>query len=345
MKQQAKLIHYIFLVGEVIVGILFVMAIVFLLNFMTGIMNPQVVPTGWKIIRPPDEVSALIIDNDTVWTGGKNGLILINRNQSSQIPKPAGTPQFGFVHALLKDHTDAMWVAHDGGLACYRNGAWNTVSGAPFRRALSLLEDRQGRIWVGSDAMVAYYDGKSWMTESPADGMRLASIDVLYEDHNGTIWMGCSAPSNAGLYKLNGTSWRYYSVEDGLPHQTVRAISQSRNGTIWIATGFSNNGGLVEVKDGNWTVSTTHEGLAGNVTRSVYEDRSGRIWVGSEYDGMVVFDHGKRHILTTKEGLAGNEVKVMAEDDNGVFWLGTSGGLTRIESSFLFANCSCPERI
>ena len=53
--------------------------IILILQNLLGYVQVQSAPPGWQILRPPHEVSTLIIVNDTVWTGGKEGVILIDR--------------------------------------------------------------------------------------------------------------------------------------------------------------------------------------------------------------------------------------------------------------------------
>ena len=36
-------------------------------------------PDGWTIIRPPHDVMALAIQGDTIWAGGKEGVIGLDR--------------------------------------------------------------------------------------------------------------------------------------------------------------------------------------------------------------------------------------------------------------------------
>ena len=65
--------------GQLLAGILVIVIIILILQNLLGYVQVQSAPPGWQIIRPPHEVSTLIIVNDTVWTGGKEGVILIDR--------------------------------------------------------------------------------------------------------------------------------------------------------------------------------------------------------------------------------------------------------------------------
>ena len=321
--------------GQLLAGILVIVLIIMVLQNLLGYVQVQSAPPGWQIIRPPHEVSTLIVLNDTVWTGGKEGVILIDRKSGTRIAIPGNAPSFGYVRQILRDRDGWIWVGHDGGLARYRSGSWQVIAPAPglsFSKILSLAQRVDGTIVAGTDTDVLAYRNGSWTSLLGQDAPSIASADVLFEDHNGDLWVGCGHPTRGGLYRLNRTAWTSFTLSDGLPHLSVRGITQARDGTLWVATGFSRHGGAARFRDGIWTNLTVKDGLAGESTRSVYEDDTGRMWIGSEYDGITVGSPGSWTVLTEKDGLAGYEVKVMTRDPDGTYWLGTNSGLSRIES-------------
>jgi len=304
------------------------------LQNLLGFVQVKSAPAGWQIIRPPQEVSTLIIENDAVWTGGKDGVILIGRSTGTRISTPGNPPSFGYVRQIFRDQDGGIWVGHDGGLARFRNGSWQVIApapGVPFSKVLSLAQRHDGTIIAGTDTDVLSYREDCWTSLLGQDAPTIASADVLLEDRNGDLWVGCGQPTRGGLYRLNGTTWSAFTISDGLPHQSVRGIAQARDGTLWVATGFSRQGGAALYSGDKWTNLTMQDGLAGESTRSVYEDAAGRMWVGSEYDGIAVGTFGSWEVLTEKDGLAGYEVKIMTQDPDGTYWLGTNSGLNRID--------------
>jgi ligand-binding sensor domain-containing protein len=322
--------------SQILAGILIIVAFIIILQNLFGFVQVRSAPQGWQIIRPPPEVSTLIIVDDTVWTGGKDGLILINRSTGMQIATPAPVPSFGYVRQILRDRDGWIWVGHDGGLARFRNGSWQVIApamGVPFSKVLSLTERSDGTIVAGTDTDVLSYRDGSWAGLLGNNTPPIACAEVLLEDHDRNLWVGCGLPTHGGLYRLNGTTWSSFTISDGLPHLSVRGMAQARDGTIWVATGFSRHGGVALYSGGRWTNLTVDDGLAGESIRSVYEDTSARMWIGSEYDGIAVGTPGSWKVLTEKDGLAGYEVKVMTQDPDGTYWLGTNSGLNRIEKT------------
>lgn len=300
-------------------------------------------PQGWRVLRPPGEVSALALQGDTVWTGGRDGLVAFDRRTAEVKPLPSGEPGLRYVSDLLADRQGALWVAHQSGLARFDGSRWQALGpddGLPAGPATAVYQERSGAIWVGvTDGVVRYdpeYDPGA--RREPArrrytsrDGLGLATVDVIYQDRQGALWLGSASPNQGGLARFDGEGWRTYSTRDGLVHPSVNGILEDRQGVLWVATGFADLGGASYLKGGVWGNLTRRDGLAGEKVRSVFEDRDGRLWLGSEYDGIAVLDGGRWRVLTPNDGLSGWEVKEMLQDEDGVYWLGTEDGLTRIE--------------
>lgn len=320
--------------GQLLAGILIVIAIIVILQNLLGFVQVQSAPAGWQIIRPPYEVSTLIIVDETVWTGGKDGLVIINRTTGTRETPPGTVPSFGYVRQILLDSDGWIWIGHDGGLARYRNNSWQVIApgqSVPFVKVLSIIQRRDGTMVIGTDTDVLAYGDGTWRSVLSPGSPAPASADILFEDHSGDLWIGCGLPTRGGLYRLNKTGWASFTISDGLPHNSVRAIMETRDGTLWVATGFSRHGGAARYSGGRWSSLTVQDGLAGESTRSLFEDNSGRMWIGSEYDGIAVGAPGSWRILKEKDGLAGYEVKVLAQDPDGTYWLGTNSGLNRVE--------------
>lgn len=291
-------------------------------------------PQGFTTICPPREVCCMILAGGTLWTGGKDGLALIDTGTAREIPPPPGKPPLGYVRALWKDRKDTIWIAHDLGLERYAGGEWHSCLDAidrPVRKTLSLRESARGTLWVGTEGGIIEFENDRGRFIPPGKGICLESADALYEDRRGILWIGCSSPTRGALYRYDRSSWREYTSKDGLPHSSVNMITEDRQGSLWIATGFSSRGGAARLSDGVFTSLLKKDGLAGDKVRSVYEDSAGRLWFGAEYDGVAILDRGAWRIIAPDRGLAGKEVKTVLEDTYGVYWIGTDGGLTRID--------------
>ena len=99
------------------------------------------------------------------------------------------------VNDLLLDRNGTLWVATQGGLACFDGSTFQTFTtedGLPSNRIHCLLEDRQGHLWLGTDGGVAHYDGQFFQTiQSP----HIGPVSQILEDRDGTFWFGTTQGS------------------------------------------------------------------------------------------------------------------------------------------------------
>jgi len=290
-------------------------------------------PSGWQIVRPPHEVSALSLADGIVWAGGRDGLTLLDRRSGEVLPPPVGAPAFRYVLDILHDRNGQVWVAWEGGVSRLREGRWQTLGasdGLPPGPASALFQDREGTIWIGCPSGIYLSRTDRFGPFAPAAGLPMSGVDKILQDGQGAMWFGSASITRGGLARFDRQEWTFFSVKDGLAHNSVNALLQDRTGVLWAGTGFSRRGGASRLLAGTWRNLFRADGLAGEKVKSLFEDRDGRLWIGSEYDGIVVFYEGERYLLTPDAGLAGWEVKEMLQDEEGHYWLGTEDGISRL---------------
>jgi ligand-binding sensor domain-containing protein len=313
---------------------LFGFGLVGVLGLVFWFLQPkQEVPDGWMNLRPPKDVMALLEVGETIWSGGRDGVYVIERSSGVVLEELEADLPLRYVTAVVGDGK-RIWVGHAAGLSRYQDGTWQTLTtqdGLPDDAVLDLWISPQTGLWVGTENGLANLDQGEWTIYSTDDGLASNTVSVLYEDSSGRLWAGNSIDPSGGLSCLVDGHWVIYSTGDGLAHQVVNAILEETDGTLWIATGFSSRGGLSRFDDEQWTTISKDDGLAGEKVRSVFLDLAGVLWVGSEYDGIAFSTGPSWAVLTPKEGLSGWEVKAMVQDIEGTLWLGTENGLTRID--------------
>ncbi len=319
-----------------IVGLFaFVIAAITGFFVLTGSDSPcECPPEGWKIIRPPNVVTALAEGKETIWAGGPDGVFAIDRYTGEPLPVD-GKPSLSYVNDLLVDRQGALWIAHRAGLTRYYAGVWKTFTetdGLLPGAVTALLEDRDGTLWVGTEKGVVRYNNESWQKFAVENGLGAVPVNVIYQDTDGVLWFGSSSINGGGVSSYNGIAWRTYTTRDGLAHNSINGIIQGQSGELWFATGFGDKGGASRLKEDQWSTLTKQDGLAGEKVRSVFEDGEGNLWFGSENNGIAVNIGTGWVILTPNDGLAGWEVMKMLQDSDGVLWLATENGISRIDS-------------
>jgi ligand-binding sensor domain-containing protein len=304
-------------------------------------LQPQPpLPSGWQTIRPPADVMALLEYHGDILSGGKAGLVRIDRSSGMVLEQVQVAPgsQLGYVTGLVSDGGGGYWVAHNGGVSHFDGTAWRsytTAGGLPDNEALAVACTRSGEVWAGTPKGVARLGSGKWQVFHKADGLASEAASVIYEDSQGRVWLGDGYTTAGGLSMYDGQAWHSYSTADGLAHNVITAILEDRQGALWFTTGFSSQGGVSRLVGGEWRNLRQAQGsLAGGKARSIFQDMKGNYWIGSEYDGIAFFNgdpfQTQSKVITPKQGLAGWEVKTMLQDASGNLWLGTENGITRI---------------
>jgi ligand-binding sensor domain-containing protein len=320
--------------GQMLGGVLFVA----LVGILIWVLTQKDDPPGWKTIRPPRDVNALVYYQDQIWSGGKDGLYRIDPQSGAVkeklILKDDGV-DFSFTTSLaFSDDQEQLWVGHQGGVSKYDGKRWEhytIADGLPDNQILALLPQSGERIWIATSQGLAALDIDSGEVTSPDSSLTGIPFSVLFLDSEGLLYGGNGYSKEGGLVTYDGQEWKAISVEDGLAHPMVNAILESSDGKIYFGTGFSNQGGLSIKAGEEWEIITREDGLAGYKVRYLFEDQGQTIWVGSEFEGIAILLEDQRQIITPQEGLAGWEVKAMLQDPSGQLWFGTENGLSRID--------------
>ena len=94
------------------------------------------------------------------------------------------------INDLLLDCNGNLWIATQGGLACFDGRVFHsftTADGLPHNRIRCLFEDRKGHLWIGTDGGVVHYDGQFFQTiKSPHIGL----VCQILEDRDENFWFG-----------------------------------------------------------------------------------------------------------------------------------------------------------
>jgi len=300
--------------------------------------NKEDINPNWKTIRPPHEVSKIIIYKDYLYAGGQEGVYKIDLSTGNIIEKLNPTEKMEYVRAMAIDSKGVLWIGHDNGITLYDGEDYKTIKksdGLPDDRVNALLKDSKDRMWVGTWDGTAVFDNDKCNIMTEKDGLINNMVNVILEDKDNGMWFGSYVAPRGGISYYKDNKWQYFNVDNGLAHNNITSILQDSNGSIWVGNGLYEEGGLSEftLKDGNYIIKNKYskkDKLAGVKVRSLYEDAENNLWIGSEYDGVAIWNKDNKKIITTEDGLCNLEVKSVLEDQNGVTWIATRDGITRI---------------
>jgi len=256
-----------------------------------------------------------------------------------------------------------LWLGTDSGLVRFdgvRSVEWQPPAGEqlPSSFIRSLLAGRDGTLWIGTNRGLASWKGGR-LTRYP--GLAGNDIQPLYEDREGTIWVGLpKRPSLSVCAIRRGNS--ECSPEDGKFGTIPGAIYEDSSGNLWVETETGlwrwrpgparlypmkegpGPGGLSEAAGGDLLIGTptglkqfsggrieAYPILGGKPfpARGLLRDRDGGLWVGTIDRGLLHICNGRTDVLARSNGLSDDFVLSLFEDREGSIWVATTQGLDR----------------
>ena len=305
-----------------------------LVRYAQGLFTP-VNPEGGL---PKGNITVLVEEGAGVlWVGtGGGGLARLDNNKATLFTTANGLPH-NLVNAIRPTKSGAVWIGTAGGLAMLRGGAIQRQlldDRLDSAYVSSIIEDHRGRMWIATygdglyllDQVAVQSGGAHGAPRSVAqntlrrfsqrDGLASDTLQRIYEDRSGSIWVG----TVEGLQRLRGNSFETFSSAQGLSNNYVRDLLEDVEGNFWVGT----DRGIDRFRDGPILTWGVRRGIGEEFTRAVLEDRAGRVWVGTS-GGLYRLDGKSVRHFTRRHGLLNNAILSLAEGRDGSLWIGTNG--------------------
>ena len=225
----------------------------------------------------------------------------------------------------------------------------------PFE-AEALLRDHRDALWIGTiqHGLLRVHNGT--VTHfSQENGLTGDFISALFEDREGTIWVG----TVNGLDRFREPAVSIISTAQGLS-TPVGCVLAARDGSLWIGS----YAGLNRWKEGRMTryratarlpstptqehqngsgrseaTEITDPGLPDNAIDALFEDQHGRIWVGTNR-GVAWFENGK--FTAVKGESVGIATAIFTDAHEGVWISHPSFGLSHVLNGSVVESVSWP---
>jgi signal transduction histidine kinase/ligand-binding sensor domain-containing protein/DNA-binding response OmpR family regulator len=201
----------------------------------------------------------------------------------------------------------------------------------------AIIKDKFGLMWFATDDGLAKFDGTNFTLYRNKDNdptsLQANEIPALYEDKNGTLWVGTSGGSLSMYDRKNDN---FFNIPEGaktngLRNNVIKAITSDSDGKIWV--GHYLGVDVVDPVTKKVTPLVDRDNKPFNVTTiCLLEDSRSRMWVGTK-EGLYVFDKQHKRLATfvndpsNPHSLCSSVVRDLTEDKNGNIWVATANGL------------------
>jgi signal transduction histidine kinase/ligand-binding sensor domain-containing protein len=292
-----------------------------------------------------------ILEDDSrhLWVGTSSGVLELSWREPDTFHIERQLLDEHLVNGLYRDHAGTIWIAARGGLTRV-NGAkvttFGPAQGFPANAALSISGDRDGNMWIGTDGdglvrlrrqQVDDLTTGRFESLKVRDGLSNGSIPALYEDREGSLWIG----SNDGLNRLRDTRFTTFTTREGLSADAVNSLMAARDGTVWIGT---DGGGLTHLHSGGTTVYTTARGLATNYIGALFEASDGTLWISGDSVVMQQRNDSFR-VYTTADGVPKGFVSAIGEDRHGRIVVAGEGPLRELQDGRFVVYANQPNQL
>ncbi len=266
-------------------------------------------------------IQALCLDSkNRIWVGTQSGLSLLKYNKDApekstfinykHNPNNEASISSGFVLALKGDKEDRLWIG-------IQNGGLNIID-------LNTFEE--------NNCVFHHY------VNNPDDNTSLSynSIYSLYEDCNGTIWVG-SYGDGVNMYNKLTKKFKHYKQEqnsiNSLSNNFVNALLDEDD-YLWIGT--DNGLNLFDKKNKTFKrfVHNPHDNksIGSNYVCAIEKDSRGNLWIGTWAGGLNLFNRKTNTFTRFKydpnnnKSIGSDNMFAILKDHDGDLWIGTMGG-------------------
>jgi signal transduction histidine kinase/ligand-binding sensor domain-containing protein len=186
---------------------------------------------------------------------------------------------------------------------------------------------------LNSTELAHSYNDINFKNISIEDGLSQSTVETLYQDSNGYIWMG----TNDGLNKYNGYDFNLYSYEGkskrSIVNNYIIDIKEDREENIWVGTAS----GISKINEEDVITNYLDSHNNGNLSHynigDILVTKDGKVIVGTS-GGLNIYNKNEdkfERVLGNKNQLTSQIINTLAEDNEGNIWIGTKEGIDKYD--------------
>jgi diguanylate cyclase (GGDEF)-like protein len=322
----------------------------------------------WSIEEGLPQISGLAIAQDRqgyLWVGTQAGLARFDGVRFT-VFTPDSSPGLPglWIHDLLVDPGNRLWVSTYRGLAVHENGGFRAIPMAGAGSGSEGVTDTRDLVWTErGELLVAAQQGVFRVQDDelvlahplprPATAL-MASGDAVWVGNRGRVVRlagGATelmplpegdedtvvtelieaqgrlwAGTSSGLFYREGNAWKRHEGGAPLSRAPIESMFEDSDGNLWV--GMVEN--LARLRGGRVREIVTGD-VAAAAVRSIFEDREGNLWFGGQWEGITRVWNGWTRRYGTREGLADPVLWSVARGSDGRLWAGSNSGLSVME--------------
>jgi len=271
----------------------------------------------------------------SLWVGAQRGIVRTKgHGLVPGLPLPFPEANLNRLH---EDRAGSLWVTQaEAGVAVV--GGTETRRWTACKTGLEclagnhpwpILETRSGDVWVGLGRGAGLHRiraGRIDGTFGKADGIPANTLRALYEDREGSLWIGLAG---GGLVRFRERRVAVYTTADGLPIEGVSSLVEDSEGNIWAGQ----CGAVSRLTGARFEPQFVRE-IPDLCAQTILAARGGGLWLGVWGKGLYRFKDGRVSRHSGRGGPPDVFLRALFEDAAGSFWVGTSNrGVCRLEDS------------
>ncbi len=286
------------------------------------------------------------------WFGTKGGINFLNTANMAFVHYRADSRNNRHlnnkhINAIYEDRAGDIWFGTDGGGLNHldrKTGIYTYYTHDPHNpyslgsnSVSAIVEDPDGNFWVGThQGGLNFFNRRTKRFINYTSRLNInqnyTSINTLFVDHNGDIWIAVG--QSKGLFKYIRREKKIIPVSFGIeaPSPSFSCLFQDREGYIWAGTNV-NQFFKIDPQNLSFESYRIPGGTENTIITNILEDSLSNMWLGTQGNGLIYYNTKEKSFrrYKQKDGLANKHTLGLLLDDNNDLWISTYNGLSRFD--------------